>query len=178
MAAPVVALGLVRYRADYRRHGRTTAPGVVALLAAWFMPMGVLGFAIPFFPTPTRPIHYLGYVLMLTGLALLLLPLLRFSPSMVVGRKVEGLITGGVYGYSRNPQYAAWFLFVFGYAMTGRSVMAYVGVALYMVVAHLTALVEEEHLERAYGAEYRRYRASTPRYFRWFRRGRTVRLKP
>lgn len=170
LAVPVMAAGLLWYRADYRRFGRTTALGVSALLAAWFMPMCVLGFSIPFFSAPSRPLQYVGYLLMASGLALLVFPLRRFSPRMIVGRQVEGLITSGVYRFTRNPQYVAWFLFVLGYAMTGRSAMAYLGVALYLVVAHLTARVEEEHLERLYGDEYLRYKASTPRYLPMTRR--------
>jgi protein-S-isoprenylcysteine O-methyltransferase Ste14 len=56
-------------------------------------------------------------------------------------------------------------LFPVGYALVGQRVMAFVGVALYVVVMHLTVLVEEEHLERCFGDEYRRYKERTPRYF-------------
>ncbi len=160
----VIAAGILRYRADYRRYGRTTAPGVVGLLAAWFMPMCVLGFAIPLFPAPVRVAQYLGYGLMILGLAMTLAPLRRFSSRMVVGMDPDELVTGGVYLRSRNPQYVAFFLFVLGYALTGRALMAYVGVALYMVVVHLTVRVEEEHLERRFGDAYRRYQTSVPRY--------------
>jgi len=165
LSGPIMAVGLFWYRSDYRRYGQTTPLGVTALLLAWFMPMCVLGFAIPFFPAPTRPLQYLGYGLMLLGLFLLLIPLHRFSTPKMLGQEVEGLITEGIYRYSRNPQYVAWFLFILGYAMTGRSAMAYLGVTLWVVLAHLTVLVEEEHLDRLFGEEYRRYRARTSRYF-------------
>lgn len=160
----VIPAGMLKYRSDYRQYGRTTPLGVVLLLAAWFMPMGVLGFAIPFFAAPRTLIQYLGYALMVFGLALSLVPLHAFSPKMVVGRDAPRLITDGVYRFSRNPQYVTFAAFVLGYAMTGRALMAYVGVALYCIVAHLTARVEEEHLERVFGEAYRRYRETTPRY--------------
>jgi protein-S-isoprenylcysteine O-methyltransferase Ste14 len=42
--------------------------------------------------------------------------------------------------------------------------MAFLGVALYWVVVHLTILIEEEHLTRAYGDAYQEYKRTTPRY--------------
>jgi len=38
VAGPIIAIGLLKYRADFRRHGRTTPLGVVLLLTAWIMP--------------------------------------------------------------------------------------------------------------------------------------------
>jgi protein-S-isoprenylcysteine O-methyltransferase Ste14 len=165
LSPPVIAAGMLRYRNDYRRYGKTTPLGVALLLAAWFMPMCVLGFAIPFFAAPRTWLQYVGYALMILGLVLSLVPLHRFSPRMVVGRDPPRLITDGVYRYSRNPQYVTFAAFVLGYAMTGRALMAYVGVVLYCIVAHLTARVEEEHLQRQFGDAYRRYMKATPRYF-------------
>lgn len=160
----VITAGLLRYRRDYRRHGRTTKVGVFLLLAAWFMPMSVLGFAVPLFSQPERPAQFIGYGLMVLALVLTLIPLRRFSSRMVVGWDADRLVTSGAYRWSRNPQYVAFVPFALGYAMTGRSILAYIGVALFLLVVHLTMLVEEEHLERVFGDAYRRYRQATPRY--------------
>ncbi|MCG6988095.1 MAG: hypothetical protein LJF06_07945 [Gemmatimonadetes bacterium] len=54
LSGPVVAVGLLRYRADLRRRGRTTSLGVTLLLAAWLMPHPVLGFALPMFQPTLR----------------------------------------------------------------------------------------------------------------------------
>lgn len=164
LSPPVIAAGLLKYRHDYRRSGRTTAPGVLLLLAAWLMPMCVLGYAGPLFPEPTGARAYAGYGLMVLGLALSLVPLWRFTTAMVVGRDTHRLITTGVYGRSRNPQYLAFLPFVAGYALVLNTPMAWVGVALYLGLVHFTVRVEEEHLERAFGDEYRRYAVRTPRY--------------
>lgn len=160
----VIPAGLLKYRNDYRRYGRTTPWGVVLLLAAWLMPMCVLGFAIPLFAAPHNVLQYAGYALMAVGLALSLIPLKTFSLKMIVGMDAPRLITDGVYRYSRNPQYVTFAVFVLGYAMTGRALLAYVGVALCFLVTHLTARVEEEHLERVFGEAYGGYKATTPRY--------------
>ena len=164
LALPVCALGMLRYRSDYRRLGRTSGFGVVLLLLAWIMPHFVLGFAIPLFPAPSSAMQWIGYWLMALAVALLVLPMRGFTPGMVVGHDAGRLVTGGVYRWTRNPQYVFYAPFPLGYALTGSSVLAYVGVALVYLVMHLTALVEEEHLERVFGDAYRRYRESTPRY--------------
>ncbi len=164
LAGPVMAIGLLKYRADYRRHGRTTALGVVLLLAAWMMPHLILGYALPMFPLPRSARQWTGYALMVVGLIGCLVPMRRFSTAMVVGRADPQLVTGGPYRWSRNPQYVAYTLFPVGYALTGIAVMAWVGVALYLVLVHLTVLIEEEHLERQFGEAYRAYKRTTPRY--------------
>ena len=89
----------------------------------------------------------------------------RFSSRMVVGIDTKRLITSDIYRFSRNPQYTGYALFPIGYAMVGHNLVAYAGVALFVVLMHLTVLVEEEHLERTFGDEYRRYKEKTPRYF-------------
>lgn len=165
LAGPVVAGGLLRYRADLQRLGHATHLGVAALLAAWLMPHLVLGFAFPMFPAPHGARQWTGYALMALGLVACALVLWRrFSPAMVVGSDARTLVTGGPYRWSRNPQYVAYTPFPVGYALAGGSVMGWVGVVLYLVVVHLTVLVEEEHLTRTFGDRYQAYRAATPRY--------------
>jgi protein-S-isoprenylcysteine O-methyltransferase Ste14 len=165
LSGPVIAVGLLRYRADFRRLGRTTSLGVTALLAAWLMPHLVLGYALPLFQPPHTPRQWTGYVLMALGLVGCSLVLWRrFSAAMVFGRDASTLVTDGPYRWSRNPQYVTYALFPVGYALTGSAVMAWVGVALLLVVMHFTAVVEEEHLEQRFGDRYRTYRQATPRY--------------
>ncbi len=164
LAPAACAVGILKYRSDYRRFGRTTLLGVVLLFAAWIAPHVILGFSIPMFVSPERPLQFVGYGLMALGLALALIPMRRFSPRMVVGRDQKRLVTSNIYRFSRNPQYTGYALFPLGYALTGQSLLAWVGVALFLVLMHLTVLVEEEHLERCFGEEYLRYKERTPRY--------------
>ena len=82
-----------------------------------------------------------------------------------MGIDTKRLITSDIYRYSRNPQYTGYALFPLGYAMVGHTLVAYASVVLFVVLMHLTVLVEEEHLERKFGDEYHRYKEKTPRYF-------------
>jgi protein-S-isoprenylcysteine O-methyltransferase Ste14 len=108
--------------------------------------------------------QHVGWGIIVLSLVLCVIPLHRFRRGMWIGRNVSGLVTDGVYRYTRNPQYVAAALMPLGYAVTGWSIWAWVGVAVMWLTIHLTALVEEEHLERTFGDEYRRYKESTPRY--------------
>jgi protein-S-isoprenylcysteine O-methyltransferase Ste14 len=192
LSGPVIAIGLLKYRADYRRYGRTTPLGVGLLIAAWFMPHLVLGFAFPMFQLPETPRQWTGYGLMAIGLGGCWLATRRFTQAMVVGSDARTLLTDGAYRWSRNPQYVTYTPFLIGYALTGVAVMAWVGVALYFLLVryaltgvavmawvgvalyfllvHLTVSIEEEHLERRFGDAYRLYKQTTPRYFRVKRR--------
>lgn len=165
LSVPVIGVGLHRYRADYQRLGHSTSLGVGSLLAAWLMPHLVLGYAFPMFPAPHTIRQWAGYALMALSLVASVLVLWgRFSPRMIVGHDTRTLVTEGPYRWSRNPQYVAYAPFLAGYALTGDTLMGWMAVALFLVLVHLTVLVEEEHLERQFGDRYRAYRAATPRY--------------
>lgn len=87
------------------------------------------------------------------------------SVSRMSGRGEDELVTTGVYRWSRNPQNTGWILTLVGVSMLGASALALVSVALFALVIHVYLVyVEEPHLTRAFGDDYRAYRARTPRY--------------
>ncbi len=73
-------------------------------------------------------------------------------------------MTDGVYRYSRNPQNVGWGLVLLGVSLAGRSGAALLLTAVFFVVFRSYIPVEERHLERTFGEEYRRYRDATPRF--------------
>lgn len=79
----------------------------------------------------------------------------------------DGLITGGIYGWTRNPQYAAAIPAYFGLALASRSAWALVMALLLWLVFLLMALAEEPWLEAAYGEDYRAYKARVARFYTW-----------
>jgi protein-S-isoprenylcysteine O-methyltransferase Ste14 len=76
----------------------------------------------------------------------------------------DGLVSHGLYRYSRNPQYASSILGLAGVAICADSMLA-ATLALVMSAAYvLMARVEEAWLAERYGAPYRDYCARTARF--------------
>ena len=81
----------------------------------------------------------------------------------------DGLVTGGIYRWSRNPQNAM-LIVVYGcLAVSADGRATYLLCAAMMAVYVLMVLCEEPWLEKVYGAPYRRYCRRVPRFFNWGR---------
>jgi len=111
--------------------------------------------------------------LRLVALALLLASLGLFIYSFrVLGRDnsygaQDGLVTDGIYRWSRNPQNAM-LIVVYGcLAVAADGGSNYVLCAAMIAVYAMMVLAEEPWLEAAYGEPYRRYRSEVPRFFNW-----------
>ncbi len=81
----------------------------------------------------------------------------------------DGLVTQGIYRWTRNPQYATVIPVYASLAVAADSGLTYVLCLLMIAVYVLMALVEEPWLEACYGAPYRRYCRRVPRFFNWHR---------
>jgi protein-S-isoprenylcysteine O-methyltransferase Ste14 len=81
----------------------------------------------------------------------------------------DGLVTGGIYRWTRNPQNAM-LVVVYGcLAVAADSGPTYVLCAAMMAVYTLMVLLEEPWLAGVYGEPYRRYCRRVPRFFNWRR---------
>ena len=81
----------------------------------------------------------------------------------------DGLVTGGIYRWSRNPQNAM-LIVVYGcLAVATDGGATYLLCAAMMAVYALMVLCEEPWLEKVYGAPYRLYCRRVPRFFNWGR---------
>jgi protein-S-isoprenylcysteine O-methyltransferase Ste14 len=139
-----------------------------------FRGLNVLCFAVA---TAGTGSGYLGLpaAARLVALALLAASLALFIYSFrVLGRDnsygaQDGLVTGGIYRWTRNPQNAM-LVVVYGcLAVAADSGPAYVLCAAMMAVYVLMVLLEEPWLEGIYGEPYRRYCRRVPRFFNWRR---------
>jgi len=79
----------------------------------------------------------------------------------------DGLVTGGIYSWTRNPQYATAIPAYLGLAVASNSAVALALASLLVLCFSLMAFAEERWLEAAYGAEYRRYRRTVARFYNW-----------
>ena len=82
----------------------------------------------------------------------------------VTGSDAGSLTVGGVYRVSRNPQYVGYVIAGTAGAATRRSGVAFALTAAYAAICAWWVRVEERALERTFGDEYRRFKASTPRW--------------
>ena len=78
----------------------------------------------------------------------------------------EGTLkTDGLYRYSRNPQYVADALMVFGWLLLSSSTEALLVGATAIFVLLLAPFAEESWMKERYGAAYEAYMKATPRFF-------------
>lgn len=81
----------------------------------------------------------------------------------------DGLVTGGIYRWSRNPQNAMLIVVYACLAVAADSASTYLLCAAMMAVYALMVLAEEPWLAIAYGGAYSRYCRRVPRFFNWRR---------
>ena len=109
------------------------------------------------------------------AVAVLAVAIVLFAYSFrILGREnsycaTDGLVTHGIYQWSRNPQNAMLIVFYVALAFAADSVTAFALCAAMVAVYHFMMLAEEPWLEGIYGDAYRAYCRAVPRYFNWRR---------
>lgn len=160
---------LQRMRGEFDSAGKLTRSSVAAMYAA-YTGHALLTARVAFLrtlplPLAPRPARATGVSLALAGLGLCAGGMTPFaSAAQVSGTETGELVTGGVYRYSRNPQYVGYVLVLVGVGLARRSAAA-LGLAGAMALAfRYWVPVEERHLARDLGATYGRYRDRTARW--------------
>lgn len=175
MGVTLVVLLIVSLLVPRWRIWPTPGDGSVQGYVFWplFRSLNVLCFAAALLDrTP-----WLGLPLWLRGLALAALAAsiaLFVYAFRVLGRDnsycaTDGLVTGGIYQWTRNPQNAMLILVYTCLGLAADSLSAIVLCTLMVAVYALMVLCEEPWLEQAYGDAYRSYCATVPRFFNWRR---------
>lgn len=77
----------------------------------------------------------------------------------------DGLVTAGIYQWTRNPQNAMLIVVYACLAVAADSLRVTVLCAAMIAVYALMVFCEEPWLEKTYGEAYRRYMAQVPRFF-------------
>ena len=122
---------------------------------------------VPLAPATAAVLRATGTVMVLGATALMLAAQLDLGASWRVGIDEgarPGLVTGGLYRYSRNPIYVAMLAALLGFALllpSWISLGLLIGAGL-GIRRHVRD--EEAYLARAYGEEYRRYAARVGRF--------------
>lgn len=105
----------------------------------------------------------LGLPLLVVGTATMLYGYGFLGLANTYGR-AEGLVTGGLYAYSRNPQYVASVAAGLGWALVYASPLALAFTAGLFLLYALFALNEERWLLAQYGEAFARYCQEAPRF--------------
>jgi len=122
---------------------------------------------VPLAPATAAVLRATGTVMVLGATALMLAAQLDLGASWRVGIDEgarPGLVTGGLYRYSRNPIYVAMLTALLGFALllpSWISLGLLIGAEL-GIRRHVRD--EEAYLARTYGEEYRRYAARVGRF--------------
>ena len=105
-------------------------------------------------------IEFGGYVFLLAGLAVRI-----WCTFYIGGRKSNELITKGPFSICRNPLYIGTFLLSVGVSFCFENLLMLALVLLIIIPIHLAIVrMEETHLEKLFGEQYRKYKRKTPSF--------------
>lgn len=137
-----------------------TAYGAHAVLTVLALRRGAWPLRLP------GPVVGVGVLAAAGGVGLCAAGMGRFAGvEQLSGTVNEELTTSGVYRWSRNPQYLGYVLLVTGAAVARRSGAALLSATALGVVYRAWVPVEEQHLVRLHGADYRSYQERTRRWW-------------
>lgn len=103
---------------------------------------------------------YLGLICYVCGLILCAAAIISFSAP-----DDRGMNSGGLYRFSRNPMYIAYFVCFAGVALLTQSLALFGTVLVFQVSAHWIILAEERWCIETFGSAYRQYMERVGRYF-------------
>ncbi len=142
----------------------------------------VVGFLLPSAIDPRKQfrggISDAGWLLVAAGIVIYALCLIRFlaaggTPAiyfarrlrLLIGEEPAGLVSGGLYRFSRNPMYLGVLLVVFGQAVLFASpLLAAYGCVAFLFFHLIVVFFEEPHLRATRGPSYDLYCHAVPRW--------------
>ena len=135
---------------------------VVGILLDWLLPLEFLA------PVPFAIRIVVGPALFLLGLASAIIgarTFKRIGTNTNPMRPALALAGEGVFAHLRNPMYVGMGLVVLGIVIAFAFEWTLFALIVGALVMHFgVVLREERYLERKFGEDYRRYKASVPRY--------------
>ena len=160
----------IRVRSEWTRSEDLRPATAVGISALYVLVAALLAIALVHRPWPiAMPLALaiaVGGPLLVGGLAVVVLGARPFgSSARLYGVETGGLVEGGIYRLSRNPQYAGLIAVVLAAAILGRSGLALAVAALVAAALWVWVIaVEEPHLATVFGPRYMDYRRRVPRF--------------
>lgn len=143
-------------------------PPVYALTAAFLM--WLLNAYLPLVHLPYGSLNKLGLVLIVLALLADIWSLLLFfrahtTPNPMKPQNSSQLVTTGLYRYTRNPMYVGMLVMLLGWAIYIGSLSPFFILPLFVWVINTQQILpEEKFLTEKFGASYRAYIQSVPRW--------------
>src|SRR5262245_43223856 len=178
----------------YRRYGssgillfRSSRPSQVVrdyFVVVWFVLLVGQAAAVVVFPDwlpahafgpATEAVQAAGAVLIGAGLVVLVTSQLQLGAAWRIGideSASPGLVTTGLYRYSRNPIFLGALMILLGYALLIPTVLSLALLLGTYVGVRRQIAAEEKYLRKAYGEPYRDYARSVGRFLPWIGRRR------
>jgi protein-S-isoprenylcysteine O-methyltransferase Ste14 len=136
---------------------------IIGVMGDWLLPLNVLASVLNW---PAR--IGVGAILLLAGGALVVVAervFHRVGTNVPPWRPSLALATGGIYAHLRNPMYVGAILILAGLAAALASDWLAILLLPTALLLHFGVVRREErYLEAKFGEDYRRYKASVPRY--------------
>lgn len=107
----------------------------------------------------------IGVILIVSGIIVTYMGIqglrLRYSRDSYA-KNNEGLVTTGIYAYTRNPMYLGATILILGIFILLSYTFILISTILFLILFYLTAKSEEKQLEEKYGKSYRKYKSKVP----------------
>jgi protein-S-isoprenylcysteine O-methyltransferase Ste14 len=107
------------------------------------------------FVFPVLTLGFTGPILAISGLIVFFAGAFQIYASKL---RRTGLVTSGLYGFVRHPQYIALTMFGIGILLTWGRAIAFIAFFFMMFLYYVLARVEEARCRRLFGEAYERYR--------------------
>lgn len=104
-------------------------------------------------------LNYIGLIVYIIGALLYIKSIIDFSKP-----KESGINKNGLYKYSRNPMYIAFFLYFFGCSLLIDSWVYFIILLVFQISVHYLILSEERWCIKNFGEDYKEYMNKVRRY--------------
>ena len=104
-------------------------------------------------------LNYVGLIVYIIGMILYIQSIIDFSKP-----QESGMNKNGLYKYSRNPMYVAFFLYFLGCSLLINSFFYLIILIILQISVHFLILSEERWCIKEFGEEYKEYMKKVRRY--------------